>query len=378
MSGYFFIFNNQSIMKKSLLFLLASIMIFSALKINAQGCEGPGEGDGIKWFGFIQPTYEYKFLGKDFSFDKAKDASSFYFERARFGAMGNIPYDFQYYFVMEYAPERNLGILDAYVTYNRFAPWINFSLGQFKSPFSAEQLQGCHKLYTIKRSKVVDQLAGPIRDFGFMMFGGTGDKEFLGLKNKDIISYQIAIMNGEGRNILDKNNRKSFVGHLGLNPLKMISAGASLRYGKTPNADPSKEDDYAVKTGFDLKLNFLGFTILTEFLNAKSVGSYTTGGGCDGTPLEVHEGSVKSNGYFVTALYKTPWNFEPVFKFETYDPNTDAAVINDIQNTMTFGFNYHFNEWTRLQVNYLYNAEESGSVEKPNDVFLLQVQAVIK
>ena len=365
-------------MKKSFLFVILTILFFNALKINAQGCEGPGEGDGIKWFGFIQPTYEYKFLGEDFKMTKDKDQSSFYFERARFGAMGNIPYDFQYYFVMEYAPERNLGILDAYVSYTRFAPYINASIGQFKSPFSAEQLMGCHKLYTIKRSKVVDQLAGPIRDFGVMIFGGTGEKEFLGLKNKDLISYQFAVMNGEGRNILDKNNRKSYVGRLGLNPFEFISAGTSYRYGKTPSLAGLEEDDYSSKMGFDLKLNLFGFTVLGEYITSNSEGSYTTGGGCDGTPLEVHQGSVKSKGYFVTALYKTPWNLEPVFKFETYDPNTADDSKGDIQNTMTFGFNYHFNEWTRLQINYLYNAEETASAEKPNDVLLIQVQAVIK
>ncbi|MGE5356748.1 MAG: porin [Deltaproteobacteria bacterium] len=365
-------------MKKIIFSIIIIALTLYSQTSNGQGCEGPGEGDGIKWFGFIQPTYEYKFLGEDFKMTKDKDQSSFYFERARFGAMGNIPYDFQYYFVMEYAPERNLGILDAYVSYTRFAPYINASIGQFKSPFSAEQLMGCHKLYTVKRSKVVDQLAGPIRDFGFMIFGGTGEKQFLGLKNKDIISYQLAIMNGEGRNIVDKNNRKSFVGHLGLNPFDFISAGTSFRYGKTPSLAGLEKDDYSTKLGFDLKLNLFGFTVLGEYISSNSEGSYTTGGGCDGTPLVVHQGSVKSNGYFFTALYKTPWNFEPVFKFETYDPNIDAASVNDIQNTMTFGFNYHFNEWTRLQVNYLYNAEESAKVEKPNDVLLVQVQAVIK
>ena len=90
-----------------------------------------------------------------------------------------------------------------------------------------------------------------------MLFGGTGDKEFLGLKNKDLISYQFAIMNGEGRNVLDKNNRKSYVGHLGLNPVEFVSVGTSFRYGKTPSLAGLEKDDYSTKLGFDVKLIYL-------------------------------------------------------------------------------------------------------------------------
>ncbi|MEA2095369.1 MAG: porin [Candidatus Cloacimonadota bacterium] len=65
----------------------------------------------------------------------------------------------------------------------------------------------------------------------------------------------------------------------------------------------------------------------------------------------------------------TPWNVQPVIKYESYDPNTDAD--NDVEDIITFGVNYFFNDWTRLQLNYLYKAEEE---EESNDEILMQLQ----
>ena len=85
--------------------------------------------------------------------------------------------------------------------------------------------------------------------------------------------------------------------------------------------------------------------------------------------MEVHEGSINRGGFWAQALYMTPWNIQPVVKYESYDPNTD--LDNDVDNVITFGFNYFFNDWTRLQLNYLYKSEE---IEESNDEFLIQLQ----
>lgn len=356
-------------------FIVILVTIFAVQVSFSQGCEDPGEGDGISIFGYIQPQYEYHFLGDDGLLNKDIDQSGFHFQRARLGVLGNIPYDFTYYFMMEFSPERGMGINDAFVTYNRFGPFLNVSLGLFKAPFSLEQATGCHKLSTIHRSSVVNELAGPIRDMGLMISGGTGDKKIFGLKTENVFGYQIAVLNGEGRNNPDLDNRKSYVGRLTFHPFDFITLGGSYRYSKLPPSNNvSGEDDYGSRLGYEVKMEYSNFTVSGEFIKGKDVGSYTTGGGCDGTPLVVHEGTIERQGFYGMALYKTPWNFEPVVKFESYDLNLDQE--SDIQNTITFGVNYFFNEWTRLQINYLYNSEEP--FDKPNDALLIQVQALIK
>ena len=66
----------------------------------------------------------------------------------------------------------------------------------------------------------------------------------------------------------------------------------------------------------------------------------------------------------------TNWNLQPVFKMESWDPDTD--VDDNSESILTIGFNYFLNDWTRLQFNYLYKAEDA--VEVSNDEILLQLQ----
>ena len=90
--------------------------------------------------------------------------------------------------------------------------------------------------------------------------------------------------------------------------------------------------------------------------------------------MQVHEGSVERNGYWFQAMYNLEdllgYNIQPVLKYETYDPNTESD--NDAFEVITFGINYFFNDWTRLQFNYLYKAEEANEVS--NDEILMQLQ----
>jgi len=69
-------------------------------------------------------------------------------------------------------------------------------------------------------------------------------------------------------------------------------------------------------------------------------------------------------------MYMTDWNLQPVVKYESFDPDTETD--NDALNIITFGFNYFFNDWTRLQLNYLYKAEEGNEIT--NDEILMQLQ----
>lgn len=86
-------------------------------------------------------------------------------------------------------------------------------------------------------------------------------------------------------------------------------------------------------------------------------------------------GSVERAGFWAQFMYMTPWNIQPVIKYEQYDPDTDdenTTSATAIKKITTFGFNYFFNDWTRLQLNYLYKAEEDH--EEANDELLLQLQ----
>lgn len=364
-------------MKNQILFILSALLLLLSSVGYSQGCMEAGDDEGVRIIGYLQPQAEYSFLGDDI-YGERLDKSDFYFNRLRLGVMGSIPYDFSYYAVTELSPTKgDPHILDAFISYNRFKPYLKVSFGQFKSPFGRELNTPCHKLTTINRSDVVNQLSGPFRDFGLMLTGSTGDLKFLGLKTEHIIGYSIAFMNGTGLNTSDDNRKKDFIGRLTFHPFEFITLGASYRTGKHPALLDDVEDDERSRFGFDMELEYKGFNFQGEFIDGSDKGSYTVGGGC-GDPLEVIQGSVDRAGYFAQLMYMTPWKLQPVFRIEQFDPNTSDEEIgaNDKQNIMTYGVNYFFNEWTRLQINYLYKAEENASVEVPNDALLMQLQVV--
>jgi len=364
---------------KKLLAIFLLIAISTPLQLAAQGCVEPSSDDGVQVVGYIQAQYEQQFLEDGLSpMHGLKADNGFYFDRARIGVVGNIPYDFSYYVMTEFSPTKGGPyLLDAFITYKRFAPWINVSVGQFKSPFGLELSTPCQSLHTVNRSLVVSELASPFRDLGVFIYGGTGDKEIFGLKNTNVFAWKFAYTNGTGMNLMDNNLGKDYTARLIFSPLAGVSIGGSYKYGTLKPTDPTMDDDVRARYGFDISVEKANFLVQAEYINGNDQGSSLVGGGCGETPTLVTGDFVK-NGFFVQVLYKTPWNIQPVIKFESYDPDLD--VDYNKQQDFTFGFNYFFNDWTRLQANYVYRTEESSDTvlaeyhEVGNDFFVVQLQ----
>lgn len=369
-------------MKKISLLILLSLLIAPALSL-AQGCMSGGDDGGSNVKGYIQPQFDYYILGDD-SDGNSLNESSFKFNRARIGVVGEIPYDFSYYVFIETSAFKKGDpyLLDAFITYKRFAPFAKVSMGSFKVPFSFELNTACHKLHTINRSRIVNELVSPDREMGAMLTGGTGDMKLFGLSNNNIFSYSFAFLNGTGLGELDNNIAKDFAGRLVISPFDFLSIGGSYRFGKQPAqlATAEKEDERKRLAG-EIEIKKGNFLFQGEYIYAEDIGSYTVGGGCGSEPSIV-EGSVERDGWFAQAMYMTNWRLQPVYKVETFDQ--DKSIDNDIQFTQTFGINYFFNDWTRLQINYMYKAEESayadnsGNVvgEIDNDCIQVQLQVV--
>lgn len=357
---------------KKLITILLGIMLISPALVQAQGCMEPTSDDGVSVIGFIQPEFQYDFggVGKE-GFDAPTDYNSFSFRRARLGVTGNIPYDISYYVMAEFSTfMKGPYLLDAYIAYNRLGPWLTISLGQFKSPFGLELNTACHKLHTIKRSAVVNNLAHPFRDIGLMLSGGTDSLQFFGLHNHNIITYKLAILNGTGINEWDDNNSKDIVARLVISPWKFIRIGGSYRHGSQAPAQPDLAQDQRTRWGGDIELEFGDFLFQGEYIWGEDKGSSVEGGGCGGDPVVVLGNFVKS-GYFTQAMYMTPIRLQPVLKYESYDSNLD--MTDDLLTTFTIGLNYWINDWTRLQANYLIN-DNQNNVEYFQSQFIFQAQ----
>ncbi len=340
-------------MRKSLLILIAAF--FVGMNVNAQGCSEPVSEEGVNVFGFLQAQYDYS------AFDESE--STFGFNRSRIGVMGNIPYDFSYYVLLETSPFKKDGpkayLLDAFITYKRFS-FANVSLGSFKVPFGLELGTPCHALHTINRSKVVNTLTAPDRDMGLMLLGGS---------DTTLFRYALSYTNGTGLLTEDADTYKDVVGRVLVQPNDWMHLGASFKSGKSENADPTLDDNTTKRFGVEAEVNLFNFLVQGEYIYGEDEGSYLVDGGCGGD-AELVTGNAKRSGMYLMALYNTPWNLQPVFKYENFDADMD--VDNNTEQVMTFGVNYFFNEWTRLQVNYEYKAEQAHEIN--NDMLMVQLQ----
>ena len=371
-------------MKKNLTILFIFALI-PFLHTNAQGCMEPtSSSGGVSVIGYIQPEFKIGFNG-DNADGTSKNDMGFYFRRARLGVTGTIPYDFSYYVMAEFSSFQNGPyLLDAFVTYNRFKPWFKVSIGQFKKPFGLELgATGCQDLYTINRSKVVNELTSPDRDLGVMISGSTGATKFFGLEKENILSYTLSVTNGTGKNVYDIDRAKDFIGRLVIAPYDWLSIGGSYLFGKQKNSDPTiTKMDERMRYGGDITLKKYNFILQAEYIYGGDNGSKLVGGGCGATPV-LTPGNFKSNGYFAQIMYNSKWKLMPLVKYESYDPDMDKEDFDHTayrQSAFTFGLNYYATDWTRIQLNYISNKESSSSTditnynETPNDMFLLQIQ----
>lgn len=332
---------------------LFSIIVLTVYSLSAytQGCEEPssgGDDDGLKAFGFLQSQFDYTLSDPQ--------TSTFKFKRARIGIRGDIPYDFSYYAVLENSSfvsrTGNPYLLDAFISYKRFK-WANISVGSFKQPFGLEVNTACHSLHTIERSLASDQLVVPQRDMGIMLLGGT---------KETFVKYSVAILNGNGLSVKDNNLKKDFVGRVTIHPLDFLRIGGNFRYG-FPNNDSTNRLSY----GAEIEISTGNILVQAEYIYDEGDYNRAAGGGCGSEPLVLGD---SRDGYYVQALYMTPWMVQPVLKFESFD--TDKELNDNSIYWITTGINYWFNDWTRLQVNYSYRAENGAEVK--NDVISAQLQ----
>lgn len=323
--------------------ILILVCIFPWSILFAQGCEDgdpPAAGESqsamsTTIFGYIQPEYVFNFTeGQENTIE---------FKRARIGARGKVSGDFSYYFMLETSPfigsSGDAYLMDAFVKYNKYN-WANAAVGTFKQPFSLELATPCHKLITIERSMVTNQLVAPQRDFGLMISGGNKYTR---------LNYAVALMNGRGLRVRDDNARKDIVGRATFKVAKFLTLGGSFRYGYPI---PNNNEDSRTSVGGEFALDFANFYVQGEYIYDQGAYYLGSGGGCGSTPVALGE---TRGGAFIMAYYRITEKFHPVFKYEYFDPDMETSENSSYEERMTLGVNYFITNKVRFQLNYLAN-----------------------
>lgn len=161
--------------------------------------------------------------------------NDFDIRRARIFIEGRIYEYFRYKLEAELEGSSSDRLVDAYINFDYF-PYLQFRIGQFKEPFSLENLISDKYLPFNERSMAY--YLTPARDVGFMIHGKFFD---------DALQYGVGIFNGDGR---DANRRgqkddKETTGRLVMQPFRHfgpalfrgLQAGGSYSYARLDTSD---------------------------------------------------------------------------------------------------------------------------------------------
>lgn len=103
-------------------------------------------------------------------------------------------------------------LTDGYVDL-KFMRELELRGGQFKVPFSLEELTSSRFIDFVERS-MVNELA-PARDAGVALSGQFFDR---------VLGYSVGVFNGSGQNTADTNNEKSFAGRVTVAPFRNMDS----------------------------------------------------------------------------------------------------------------------------------------------------------
>lgn len=307
--------------------------------------------DRIKLSGYAQLGYTYN--------DTGSETNEFDIKRIIFMAEGKVTDKWSCFFMYNFANSGST--LEVYTEY-KFLPQLTARIGQFKTMYSMEsQISPCDTELINCYSQVVNYLAGingsdPLygshggRDMGLMIYGDL-------LNN--LMTYNIAIMNGQGINVKDKNNNKDIVGSLVVKPLNWLSVGATFNKGKgCAVAESSINPTIKVGESYTRNRWSAGATIKTKPISLRT--EYLAG----------KDGSIKSDGYFVTASAHLLPKFDMIASYDYINRN---KAIDDKQTNYVVGVQYHFYPRCRIQAQYTHCNREIGSNNN-----LLQAQLQVR
>lgn len=319
----------------SLLFLVVWLFTFVGISETKENDEASGvsSAQSMKLSGYTQVSYTL--------WDDSK--KGFRIRQARVRLKGNILKKINYKFQIDAVLTPIL--LDAQIEIN-LSPYINLTFGQFKVPFSIENLISGSDLDTINRSRTVEKLC-PGRDIGAKGrdIGVALNGEFSRIK------YILGVFNGSGINKADYNDQKDIAGRLVFFPDNFPVFGLSHymgRYSPLPDAPFIKRN----RTGMDVfyvhgRLALKGEIILAREDNTDRFGWYIQG------------------GYYIAAK-----KIQTIIK---YDSLCTKGIRGEKIDIATFGLNLFFADKTKFQINYEYRMGELFNTSR--HVILAQLQA---
>jgi len=228
---------------------------------------------------------------------------------------------------------------------------ITVRFGQFKNSFSMENPLSPVQLELIDVcSMVVTNLSGCYDPLYGLHYGRDLGLKVYGSLLNDHLLYELALMNGQGINVRDRNNQKDFIAKLDVRPfdgLRLVASG----YLGTGNAVGTAAWNPDIKIGDNYRRDRYSAGIeyktrsysAAKYKNARpaSIRAEWLGG---------KDGDVGSRGGYVTTAIPVVGALDVIACGETFDRNTKVDGWD--QTNLTLGVQYWYYKNCRLQLQY--------------------------
>ena len=324
--------------------IIIALALLAALPLSAQKEERESLKLSLpKVSGFVNARYQY---------DSSDDSNGFDVRRARLDFKGDVGANVDYRLQVEFSNDPK--ILDAYVRWKP-AKELSFQVGQFKIPFSLENIYGPTSLETVENSIAISRLVGYNdvsglkdngRDVGVGLYGGFARQS----DGRNLIDYSLGVFNGQGINLKkDANTHKDFSGRIIINPVSHLNVSGSYyngSYQSSPAGRIKRE-----RAGGGLKWDDKRLLLRSEYIYGKT-------------------GGVESEGVYAIAAYKFVPKVQALLKWDYFQE--DKQDGDSRERYYTTGINYFANKHLRLQLNYTY---KSFQAKKNSSYVVAQVFA---
>ncbi len=268
----------------------------------------------------------------------------FEIRRARLILTGDLSPAIDYYVQLEAA--RSPALLDADISIT-LARVARLTAGQFKIPFSQENLIPDNLTLPIERSLVVNNFVpgrengSQGRDIGAQLAGKFGSQ-----RGSPFVEYAAGIFDGGGISQPALNRRKAGAGRLVLHPVTGLALAGDYYRGATGIRELRRERG-------DAEFAYTRGHLLLQ-------GEYLWG----------YDGPTHRRGWYTMAVYRISPRWEGFFRWDAFDPNRHKP--GDTTVTYLTGANWYLSRFVKLQANY-------GLLDDParrhlKNLFVSQVQ----